>query len=176
MDCRELQPGGPTDPAGSGAAGTRPLLTLLAQLRAAYREPSTVPSAMRRAQFEILQKMVRDISRVRPKAPTEPVHVHRARQYITEHLADSLKVENVAKHVGLCPQQLRKHFKHATGHTIRHYCTRSRLEIAKALLRDAKTNVTDVAFEAGFQSLSPFYRAFRKHAGQSAAEYRRGFA
>jgi len=35
--------------------------------------------------------------------------------------------------------------------------------------------VADVAFESGFQSLSPFYRAFRKHAGQSAAEYRRKY-
>ena len=175
MDCRELLPGGPTDPAGSGAAGTRPLLALLAQLRATYRTPSAVPAAMRRAQFGILQKMVRANSRIRPKAATEPVPVYHARQYITDHLADSIRVEKIAKHVGLCPQQLRKHFKQATGHTIRHYCTRSRLEIAKALLQDATSNVTDVAFEAGFQSLSPFYRAFRKHAGQSATEYRRKY-
>jgi two-component system response regulator YesN len=103
----------------------------------------------------------------------EPQAIHRARLYIEEHLTDDIKVGMVAKHVGLCPQQFRKRFKQSTGKTFREYLAHRRIERAKELLLDAKRKVADVAFEAGFQSLSPFYRAFRKHAGQTAAEYRR---
>ena len=154
---------------------TRALLAAVEQLRAAYRARSKLPAAVRRAHLETLQTLVRDLTGGRANAATEPACVRRARQYIAEHLTEPLTAGMVAKHAGLCPQQFRKQFKGGTGLTFGRYLTLRRLERAQELLLDAERKVADVCFESGFQSLSPFYRAFRKHAGQPASDYRRKY-
>jgi len=154
----------------------RELLAAVKRLRAIYCKRTGLPAAVLRAHLENLQALERELLGVPANAAPEPDCVRRARQFIAAHLTDLITVGMVAKHVGLCPQQFRKRFKQATGLTCRQYLALHRVEHAKELLMNPERKVTDVAFEAGFQSLSPFYRAFRKHAGQSAAEYRRGFA
>ena len=173
MSCRERLPDEHSDPAVASAAGTRELLAMVAQLRAAYRKRPNLPVAVRRAHLESLQALVREIHGLRPNATTEPACVHRARQYIAAHLTEQFTAGMVAKEVGLCPQQFRKRFKQATGQTFRQYLTLRRLERAKDLLVKTDRTVLAVSLDAGFQSLSAFYRAFRKHAGQSADKYRR---
>ena len=151
------------------------MLAAIDQLRAAYRAPSELPAAARRAHLEVLQTLLRDAHGVHHNGATEPVTVHHARHFIAKHLTEPLTVKNVAKHVGLCPQHFRKRFKQATHLTPGRYLTQRRVEHAKTLLLNPERKVTDVALDAGFKSLSPFYRAFRKHAGQSATEYRRKY-
>ena len=172
MDCRELQPGGPTDPAGSGAAGTRELLSAIDQLRAVYRAPSELPAATRRAHLEVLQTLLRAAHDGHPNGTTEPVTIHHARHFIAKHLTEALTVKNVAKHVGLCPQHFRKRFKQATNLTPGRYLTQRRVEHAKTLLLNPEQKVIALALDAGFQSVPTFYRAFRHHTGQSPTEYR----
>ena len=175
MDCRERLPGEPTDPAGSGAAAQQVLLALLAQLWAAYRQRPELSAAVSRTHTRKLKALVRSLPRVPADPATEPDCVRRAQQYIAAHLIEQFTAVMVAEHVGLCPQQFRKRFKQATGKTFGQYLTMCRVERVKELLLDPERKVLRVCFDSGFQSLSPFYRAFRKHAGQSATQYRRSF-
>ena len=144
---------------------------LLKRLPAAYRKRPEIPVTVLSAHLQYLQMLERELCR----NATEPDCVRRARQYIAAHLIEPLTAEMVAKEVGLCPQQFRKRFKRATGQTFRQYLTIRRLECAKELLATTDRTVLAVSLDAGFKSLSPFYRAFRKHAGQSATEYRRKY-
>ena len=50
--------------------------------------------------------------------------------------------------------------------------TQLRVEYAKRLLRETKRSVTAIAFECGFEELSNFYRAFKKHAQVPPLEWR----
>ena len=65
-----------------------------------------------------------------------------------------------------------KLFKGATGLTFTDYLARVRIEKAKALLLDRNRRVSEVAYDAGFQSLTHFNRIFRKIVGRSPTDYR----
>ena len=144
----------------------------------AFASPVKADDATKRARLRLLHQLARELGYVvRPVSPPPPTTVHpgirRAIEYIAQHYTEQLTVEIVAKHAGLCPQQFRKRFKQATGQTFRQYLTLRRIERAKELLATTDRTVLAVSLDAGFQSLSAFYRAFRKHAGQSADKYRR---
>jgi transcriptional regulator GlxA family with amidase domain len=65
-------------------------------------------------------------------------------------------------------------FKKATGVSFIEYVGRVRVEKAKRLLADPTARVSEVAFAAGFGSIPRFNRVFKKLAGASPTEYRRG--
>ena len=64
-------------------------------------------------------------------------------------------------------------FKVETGQNFVKYLTDYRLREACRLLRETDQPVAQIAGEAGFDSLSAFYRAFRSGTGQSPLAYRR---
>ena len=51
-----------------------------------------------------------------------------------------------------------------------------RVEEAKLLLRDSDMQVTQIAFDVGFNSLASFNRVFKKTTGQAPTEYRAALA
>ena len=63
-------------------------------------------------------------------------------------------------------------FKKATGINFVEYVARLRVEKARNLLQNPDRRISEVAFEVGFQSLSQFNRAFKKHAGMTPTEAR----
>jgi AraC-like DNA-binding protein len=64
-------------------------------------------------------------------------------------------------------------FRRATGETPGEFRRRLGLERAAYMLSHSKTSVTEVAFEAGYNSLEAFTRAFRKGFKVSPSHYRR---
>jgi AraC-like DNA-binding protein len=69
-----------------------------------------------------------------------------------------------------------KIFKKATGINFTDYLARMRTERAKNLLLNRNLRVSEIAFEAGFQSLTHFNRVFKRILGQSPTDYRGQFA
>ena len=148
------------------------MLAAIDRLRAAYRAPTELPAAARRAHLEVLHTLARAAHSGHHNGATEPVSIHHIRHFIAEHLTESLTVKNMAKHVGLCPQHFRKRFKQTTHLTPSRYLTQRRVEHAKMLLLNPEHKVITATFAAGFKSVPTFYRAFRSHTGQSPTQYR----
>ena len=65
-------------------------------------------------------------------------------------------------------------FKKSTGMTLNEYVNLLRLSYAQALLMHEDANVLRVAMDSGFGSLSAFNKSFRKLAGMSPSDFRRG--
>src|ERR1700744_1878361 len=63
-------------------------------------------------------------------------------------------------------------FPAAFGVPPHRYLLTRRIERAKALLRDGDLAITDIAFEAGWNSLGTFGRTFRDVTGESPGEFR----
>lgn len=89
-------------------------------------------------------------------------------------LVEDISLSLVARYCGVSEGHLSRLFHHATGLTFREYVAQVRVEHAKALLLHSGKGVTEIAYEAGFQSLSQFHRVFRKAFGSSPGTMRRG--
>jgi AraC-like DNA-binding protein len=102
----------------------------------------------------------------------EPSSVAKARQFMAEHHGDHLTLGEVARAVNMSTFYFCKTFKKATGLTFTDYLGRVRIEKARELLLNPQARVSEVAFEAGFQSLTHFNRTFHRLLGQSPTAYR----
>jgi AraC-like DNA-binding protein len=106
------------------------------------------------------------------EATAEPPAMTRARQYITEHRAEDIALDQVARAVNMSAFYFCKVFKAGTGLTFTDYIARARVEKTKTLLLNPNTRVSEAAYEAGFQSLSQFNRVFRRVTGEPPSTYR----
>jgi AraC-like DNA-binding protein/ligand-binding sensor protein len=103
---------------------------------------------------------------------SEPPAITRAKKFIEEHQADEISLGDVAGAVNTSTFYFCKMFKKSTGINFTEYLARVRVEKAKNLLLNPNLRISEVAFAAGFQSLSHFNRVFRRIAGQSPTRYR----
>lgn len=92
--------------------------------------------------------------------------------YIASNLDKPLPVSDLAKQVGMSESHFRRNFTAYMGLSPHRYVLKTRIQLAKGLLRDASISVLDVAGRCGFDTLSTFNRAFKKHLGMSPREWR----
>jgi transcriptional regulator GlxA family with amidase domain len=81
-------------------------------------------------------------------------------------------VRRLAAVSGVSEAHFARSFKAAFGLPPHRYLLTRRMERAKALLRDSKVPVIEVAFQTGWESLGTFGRIFRDIMGESPTEFR----
>jgi AraC-like DNA-binding protein/ligand-binding sensor protein len=103
---------------------------------------------------------------------SEAPEISRAREFIKDHLTESLNLKQVADRAHLSSCYFCRKFKETTGFTFTNYLAQTRVEAAKKLLANPHARISEVAFEVGFQSLTHFNRVFKQISGQSPTQYR----
>lgn len=83
------------------------------------------------------------------------------------------ELEDVAGHVGLSPTYLDRMFKEETSETPRSFLEKIRVDKAAHLLKHTDYTNLEICYEAGFQSTSHFYKAFRRLKDLTPREYRK---
>ena len=106
------------------------------------------------------------------RSRAEPVAIWKARRYIEEHSGEELSLSEVAKIVNISANHLSENFKQVTGVNFVEYVARVRFNTACDLLRKSNLRVSEIAFAAGFQSLSQFNRVFKRLSGTSPTQCR----
>jgi AraC family transcriptional regulator len=101
--------------------------------------------------------------------------VQRVCDYMAEHLADGVRLSDLASLVGLSPYHFLRAFKGTTGHTPHQWFMARRIERAKEMMGEPSRSLTDVALAVGFSSLGHFSSTFRRVAGLAPAMWRREF-
>ena len=81
-------------------------------------------------------------------------------------------VERLAQVSGVSQAHFARSFKQAFGAPPHRYLLARRIERAKALLRDTRLPIIEIAFETGWRSLGTFGRVFRDITGESPSELR----
>ena len=90
---------------------------------------------------------------------------------LRQRLAEPPTLEEIGREVGCSPFYLSRTFSREIGMTIPQYLRKLRMERAAELLKSGKYNVTEVALEVGYSSLSHFSQAFCQTMGCCPALY-----
>ena len=98
--------------------------------------------------------------------------LERACSYIYSHYAEDISLDDVADAAGMEKTALCRAFRRANGCTVFQYVARLRIEQACHLLLSTSQNVTQIAWQCGFNSFSMFSTQFRRQTGMSPSEYR----
>ena len=92
--------------------------------------------------------------------------------YVFWHLAENLKVSQVANYFGYNEKYLTTFFKQRAGISLKQYILQIKMERAKADLTETTEPVSQIAFRLGFTDAHNFSNAFHKVTGLSPSEYR----
>jgi AraC family L-rhamnose operon regulatory protein RhaS len=108
--------------------------------------------------------------RARP-APADPPSA-RHREAVARYVADlphrfleATDLDRTAAALGMSRRRFTQLFRLATGTSWAAHLTRLRIDYACQLLRDGSRSIIAAAFESGYEDLSSFYRAFKRHKG-----------
>jgi AraC family transcriptional regulator len=98
--------------------------------------------------------------------------VQAAIEHIAMHLDDALELEALARVACLSPFHFHRVFRGMVGETPLELTRRLRLERAAWRLRDKARAVTEIAFDAGYETHEAFTRAFRSCYSTSPSGFR----
>ncbi|MFQ5632659.1 MAG: response regulator, partial [bacterium] len=92
--------------------------------------------------------------------------LERAMAVVEEHISEAgFDVETFGRKVGMSRKHLHRKLKALTDQAPREFIRTLRLQRAAQLLEKHAGNVTEIAYEVGFNSLSHFARAFKEQFG-----------
>lgn len=106
-------------------------------------------------------------------SPLENISIRQAKQYIAEHFAEPITLEEVAGVVHLNLYYLSAAFKREEGTNFNRYIISLRIEAAKALLRSSDFSVSQIAEKVGYHDVKHFRKLFQQEAGIKPTEYRK---
>ena len=92
--------------------------------------------------------------------------------YMSDHLAEPLRVPALARMAGLSPAYFGERFKAQTGCSPREYLHLLRIHRACRLLQDTALSVKEIASQLGYQDQFHFSRQFKTFQGMSPSQYR----
>lgn len=99
-----------------------------------------------------------------------PQVLKEALHYIHRHLADELRIAEVAQFVGLSVRTLNRMMQNA-GISFSSYLNYQRITRALELIADGQMNMKQIAFAMGFSSASNFNRTFKQLMGASPKNF-----
>ncbi len=92
--------------------------------------------------------------------------------HIQQNLDAPLPLEELASIALFSPFHFHRIFRGLIGESVKEHVRRLRLERAAHRLRHTGQQITEIALDAGYQSLESFTRAFHRMFGQSPTEFR----
>jgi AraC-like DNA-binding protein len=90
--------------------------------------------------------------------------IQRVEQRLVGSLEDMLPPQKeLAKEFALSESTLKRHFKAVYGKTMYDYYLEKKMELAKLLLMERKTSVSETAYRLGYEKVSAFICMFKKY-------------
>ncbi|MCR9193319.1 MAG: DJ-1/PfpI family protein [Hyphomonas sp.] len=104
----------------------------------------------------------------------DPV-INETLEYVLGHLTEPLTVTALAARAAMSERTFARKFKDETGITPAHYVEAARIQKARVELEQSDTGIEQIAIKTGFQNAERMRRAFQRHVGVSASDYRDRF-
>lgn len=103
---------------------------------------------------------------------TQSRRVRKVEQYISEHYAEDIHLEELAALVGMAPSAFSRFFRQRSGRTVMDYIIDIRLGHAARMLVDTTQNISEICYGCGFNNLSNFNRVFKAKRGYTPRDFR----
>lgn len=111
-------------------------------------------------------------SALRARNAIAPHILRRLKDHINANLASSITLEDLAAIAGLSRFHLCRAFGEATGYPPHAWITRTRLEMARRLLRDTNLTIADIAMQCGYSHAAQFSTIFKRNIGITPSAWR----
>lgn len=102
-----------------------------------------------------------------------PGFIGKAIEYLNRNIAEHLDVDTVSNAAAVSKYHFCRTFRETTGLTVMQYVQRTRIVLARSLLRETELSVTEICGKCGFENLSHFCRIFRQETGSTPLQYRK---
>ncbi len=95
----------------------------------------------------------------------------RIRQYLLDHLRETVSLPALAAAFGVSERTVSRAFRRCYNRSAIDWLSDSRIEVAKQLIEGSKMNFTEIAEHLGFSSVNYFSKMFKKKTGMTPTEY-----
>ena len=99
--------------------------------------------------------------------------MRRVVEHVVNHIADPIRLADLARVAGLSRMHFAAQFKAAAGCRPHDFVLQHRIEAAKEMLTDTDLPLVEVALSTGFQTQSHFSGVFKKLVGETPARWQR---
>jgi two-component system response regulator YesN len=96
-----------------------------------------------------------------------------AKQYIKEHFAEQVGIDDIADIAGFNASYFSTLFKKVTGSTFSEYLRGVRMDEAKRLLKETNLSIAVICGNIGYNDIKHFSSSFKKATGVKPSEYRK---
>jgi AraC-like DNA-binding protein len=93
--------------------------------------------------------------------------------YIMEHLQEDLSVDELAEKACMSKPTFHRYFKKFLGMSPVDFINTKRMQLAKQMLVQGNSAVSDVCYAVGFNNTSHFIRSFKKQYGYTPKQYQK---
>ena len=98
--------------------------------------------------------------------------IHRLTTLCNKNLSNAnFSVESLASEIGYSRSQLHRKLKGLTGQSSSEFIKTIRLKRAAQLIKENYDNISQIAYEVGFNNLSYFAKSFKELFGKNPSEY-----
>jgi AraC family transcriptional regulator len=134
---------------------------------------TAAPLAIEGLALELLAEASRRARSLADRRP--PPWLREARELLNAQFTSSLRLDAVARAVGVHPTHLAREFRRHYRRTIGEYLRELRIEYARRELSTSDAPLVEIAVSAGFTDQSHFSKAFKRHTGLTPTQFRESF-
>jgi YesN/AraC family two-component response regulator len=129
--------------------------------------------AMLLEQRKRLQDKFRDdFENLQLSSPKDPFLENLQELILSELSNDALEIKDICKRLHVSRSQLHNKIKATTGYSTTIFIRKIRLKEARRLLKSTHFNISEIAYQTGFQDPNFFSRVYKKEFGESPSDGR----
>lgn len=108
-----------------------------------------------------------------PESEQKNENIFNVVKYINTNYTNKISLHNLSKLFFMSESHLSRSFKKATGFNIVTYINLIRIKEAQKMLINSNKNITEIAYQVGYESITHFERVFKSITSMSPLKYRR---
>lgn len=108
--------------------------------------------------------------------PSANLYADRVAKYISEHISERVRIEPLAREMGISEGYLQNTFKSVTGKSIVEYANNYKVKTAAELIKVQNMKLSDISGYVGIDDPAYMSRLFKKIMGVSFSEYKQSLS